>query len=563
MAIAIVAHYSEGSTTNSGFTTASVDTTGANFIILGLATDGNSGAISDSKSNTWTPLTQVVGQFNDRWLQLFYAENPTVGSGHTFSVTGSTNYPSITIAAFSGVATSLSFDVENGQGGYGTNIQPGSITPSVDNELVVVIGTSDDGTTPTVDSGFTIAENYAGSPGLAANQILAYIIETTATAKNPTITYGAGSQRLEAAIASFKASGGAAQTPLDLNPQYKNPHLPIPQSYTWLQSHTYLVGRDTLNPGHQQTSNPTLPLNRNFGWEDVFNLSLVGKDTLPFRNRYPEPITPIRIQDWQQGFSLNLATVIVFPPGKSYVLNPTLPVNRNPDWEDYFFLGLQGQDVLPKNQYSWPVPKGPYFPDQTFYQYVKPQNIIFFPAVIQSWVVPKGADSKVSDWQHYVIPVGQDTLPFRTNTSNPVLPILPNKDYINFFDLNLIGKDSLPVGQRVVAVPKGPDLPTLLWTFSPNVPPVVQFVGPFNQKSWTNPFIPLRSSQDWTNFLTNIPPPIPPVVQVFGGRVVTIEEYEEQIHARPYREGIRRLEITQAAQALGRKGGIASGKARR
>jgi hypothetical protein len=53
--------------------------------------------------------------------RLYYAANPTVGSGHTFSYTGASNFSSIFVAAFSGVATSSPFDKENGATSSATN----------------------------------------------------------------------------------------------------------------------------------------------------------------------------------------------------------------------------------------------------------------------------------------------------------------------------------------------------------------------------------------------------------------------------------------------------------
>lgn len=212
-----VAHGVGSSTDSNGFTTGSIDTTGCGFLIVGVVLGGgvSTGTLTDSKSNTWTALTQATGGFSDRFSQLFYCENPTVGSGHTFSISGTANFPSLFIAGFSGGATSSSFDVQNNNpGGVSSSVTTGSVTPSVDNELLVAMLNFDVTDTPTIDSGFTILDTInSGSFGHTNGQ-MAYLIETTATAKNPTFSWTNASRGM-GVIATFKAAGGtpAATTP--------------------------------------------------------------------------------------------------------------------------------------------------------------------------------------------------------------------------------------------------------------------------------------------------------------------------------------------------------------
>lgn len=213
MAIALVAHGSGFSLDSHGFTTGSIDTTGCNFLIVGVVLGGgvSAGTLTDSKSNTWTGLTQATGGFSDRYSQFFYCESPTVGSGHTFSISGTSNFPSLTIAGFSGVGTS-SFDVQNNNpGGVSTSVTTGSVTPSVDNELLVAMLNYDDTVSATVDSGFTITDDITNGSFGHTNNAMAYLVETTATTKNPTFSW-TNANRGMGTIATFKASGGAADT---------------------------------------------------------------------------------------------------------------------------------------------------------------------------------------------------------------------------------------------------------------------------------------------------------------------------------------------------------------
>lgn len=195
---------------NAGVTTSGIDTTGADLIVVSVSwyivdTPIGSLTFSDSKSNTWTRLTDSTGGGVAANV-LYYCQSPTVGSGHTFTTNGA--YVSVCVAAFSG-STSSPFDVQNGSGaagGAGT-IQPGSITPTVDNELVMCGFCGGAGTSPvSIDGGFTkiVEEPVSSSFGGA----IAYLIQTTAAAANPTWTLSASGSSKATRIASFKAAAG-------------------------------------------------------------------------------------------------------------------------------------------------------------------------------------------------------------------------------------------------------------------------------------------------------------------------------------------------------------------
>ena len=116
------------------------------------------------------------------------------------------------------MATSSAFDQQNGATSAGTpaSFQPGSVTPSEDNELVVSCVCTSVASAWTA-SGYTAIATYvpagANSVGLAAG----YQIQTTATATNP-MWSGSSSSNISANIATFKAAaaGGARATFLTL-----------------------------------------------------------------------------------------------------------------------------------------------------------------------------------------------------------------------------------------------------------------------------------------------------------------------------------------------------------
>lgn len=214
MAYALIANAAAESTNSITATTAAIDTTGANLIVL--AVNRAVGVTpTDSKSNTWTSLTS---RGTDPFTTIWYVFNPTVGTGHTFAVSVGNSYPSIFVSAWSGAVTSP-FDAENGaSSASASTLQPGSITPSENNELVItVVGSTVEGTTYSINGGFTITNQVDGADSLAYGGAMAYLIQTTAAAANPTWTLS-GVRSCSAAIACFKDTPASTAWPGYISP---------------------------------------------------------------------------------------------------------------------------------------------------------------------------------------------------------------------------------------------------------------------------------------------------------------------------------------------------------
>ena len=208
-----IAHVSSATTV----TTGAVDTTGANFVVALMTFDNTVATVTmtDNKSNgNGTNLTKKTAASPIRGCaQLSYWINPTCGSGHTFTNTGSSGlFGTLAVAAFSGVKVASAFDQQNGFGdptsGH-TTIQPGSITPTENGELIIAGWELDDptNTTWTVNSGFTITDIQDAIVGATYGGVLAYLVQGTAAAINPTFTRSNAdsANRADAAvIASFK-----------------------------------------------------------------------------------------------------------------------------------------------------------------------------------------------------------------------------------------------------------------------------------------------------------------------------------------------------------------------
>ena len=212
----ITAH-GQGLGSNGGDTSA-INTTGADtiFLVVGSATSG-APSVSDSKSNTWDLIHAENSGF-DHLCRLYRAKNATVGSGHTFTATLSGGNVGIGVLAFSGGHLTAPDDQHEGAASvFSDNVQPGSITPSEDDTLVMMaVAIVGDGRNVA-----SITESYSVSVNLAETGTnfgigVAYRLQTTATATNPTWTLSASGLTNTAVSASFKVGAPVGPTPVDL-----------------------------------------------------------------------------------------------------------------------------------------------------------------------------------------------------------------------------------------------------------------------------------------------------------------------------------------------------------
>jgi hypothetical protein len=205
MAISLIASTSAASTNSATVTSPAINTTGATLIVVISAAQNSSLTITDSVGNTWSNLTQVS---SNGYQQIYYVVNPTTSASHTFSNSTSSYNPTICIMAFSGTATSSAFDQQNtGTQNYGNTVQPGSVTPSVNNEVVITGMSAVNAVgTVTINGSYSApigqAFNSGGSFNIAA--YMSYLVQTSATATNPTWSFTT-TDGAQASIATFKA----------------------------------------------------------------------------------------------------------------------------------------------------------------------------------------------------------------------------------------------------------------------------------------------------------------------------------------------------------------------
>lgn len=195
-----------------GTTSSAIDTTGASLIVLSIGQYdvGSDVTLSDSKGNTWVKLT-VQSNFDTRsWIA--YCINPTVGTGHTFTIAGSNSYSFATISAWVGTAAATTFRSQNSaNSAIANSIQPGSVTPDANGQLVWTGFCGFVNASSTINSSFTITDQNAGASGTCYGGAGAYLIQGTAAAVNPTWSTNDAANDSTANIAVFEV--GPYSTP--------------------------------------------------------------------------------------------------------------------------------------------------------------------------------------------------------------------------------------------------------------------------------------------------------------------------------------------------------------
>lgn len=189
------------STDGENVTTGDLNTTGATLLVASVAsyTATPEPTITDSRGNTWIPLTKQENFTGVVRCRLYYCYSPITDASHSFSLSGTLSYPTIIVMAFSGTAGL--YNAENGNIGTSPT-STGSITTVGSNEIVISALASNrcSGLTG-ITSGFTYYD-IANVLGAAFSISIAYYIKPTAGSQNCTLTWCA-SEAGAAVIAGF------------------------------------------------------------------------------------------------------------------------------------------------------------------------------------------------------------------------------------------------------------------------------------------------------------------------------------------------------------------------
>lgn len=201
-----------GSGSQTGVTTGNIDTTGAKLIVCSGAfysglEPGENPSFTDSASNSWTKLTPRTAGASYTNV-LWYVINPTTSSSHNFTLSGANVYASLQGSAFSAGGT-VTFEAESAGGTTTADsvLQPGSITPSGDGRVFVTGLVFNFDNTISINSSFTIGAQNDFNTGVAEGGAIAYKIQTTGGAENPTWSWSVNTFAASA-MATFVDTGG-------------------------------------------------------------------------------------------------------------------------------------------------------------------------------------------------------------------------------------------------------------------------------------------------------------------------------------------------------------------
>lgn len=218
MAVALIGSGVSAFSSDSGVsvTTGAYDTTGANFIAVVISHDSGASSytVTDNKSNTATKAIDSTGVLSPQ-SAIWYFQNPTVGSGHTFTVAQGADgkpFPAVVVLAFSGMVTVSVLDgtqVNTGGNVTGTSSSTGSVTPSANGYLLISGMSSNSAVLNTINSSFNTPITTAFVGFNAYQNSGSYFVQPTAGAINPTWSW-TNSADANTTIAVFKAAGGAS-----------------------------------------------------------------------------------------------------------------------------------------------------------------------------------------------------------------------------------------------------------------------------------------------------------------------------------------------------------------
>jgi hypothetical protein len=177
-----------------GGSTSGIDTTGATLIVVAISRF-NIATLSDSKGNSWS-------QGNVR-SELYYCINPTVGSGHTFTYAASIAAPAISVACYSG--SDPVFDQTNvAKSAAVSALATGSVTPTVNNSLLVAVHAWETTDNYTIDLSFTERSDMTWVNNVNIGGGLADKILASAAAQNPTFTASNSTDRISQIITFYE-----------------------------------------------------------------------------------------------------------------------------------------------------------------------------------------------------------------------------------------------------------------------------------------------------------------------------------------------------------------------
>lgn len=200
-------------TTTTGITTSS---SGSSFFVMFSSGSGSTVTdVTDSKLNTYVSLANVTDTNEGKKLWVYYAVNGTGGDSHTFTVNLSGNSLCVTAIEVTGAATSSIIDVSNSTWDTGGTPFNCSVTPTVDDTLVLgfaCYGGVNNSGSYTVNGGFTSGQAF-GNTGAGFVCAWGYKAVATAAATDPAWTHSTATNNHMLITAAIKPAAAAAGQP--------------------------------------------------------------------------------------------------------------------------------------------------------------------------------------------------------------------------------------------------------------------------------------------------------------------------------------------------------------
>jgi hypothetical protein len=190
-----------------------VNSLGSTFCVAEITANFPSTPVmGDSYANVWTSTAATANISANQITQLYYSSNPVTGPNHMFTagLTGGVSiFGSMAVACFAGVLTTYTpFDVWNSTVATinTLNQNTNSITPTSNNDLIITaLGYNNASLPVSINAGFLVTDSVEFNASNFGSG-LAYFVQPTAAAINPTWTKSGSAGQMSTSIASFKAA---------------------------------------------------------------------------------------------------------------------------------------------------------------------------------------------------------------------------------------------------------------------------------------------------------------------------------------------------------------------
>ena len=188
-------------------------------------------AVSDSLSNTWTPVFASFQHDSGSGVNvnIYYSILANVGSGMsvTFSVTSSTPI-SVGVAGYTPSSTpSTDGNAVGSSNVAGTSFSTAALTTTGPSDLVVGVTSSRSTSGWTAGSGFTLIQSVNFASGKACGMGIEHQLGVAAGSITPSMTASSGEWVMVAA--AFKTAGGVTVVPYELlHGEFYGPMMGIP-----------------------------------------------------------------------------------------------------------------------------------------------------------------------------------------------------------------------------------------------------------------------------------------------------------------------------------------------